>query len=48
MLTRADVAGSDVDGAIEYGIAGEAEDEVGAAIVAEIHHFRAAVVTVTA
>ena len=48
MLTRADVVGSDVDGAIEHGIAGEAEDEVDAAIVAEIRHFKAAIVTVTA
>jgi len=40
--TRADVVGSDVDGTIEHGIAGEAEVEVDAAIVAEIYHFRAA------
>lgn len=46
--TRADVVGSDVDGAIEHGITGDAADDVDAAIVAQIHHLGAAIVTVTA
>ena len=42
----ADIVGDDLDSTIERAVAGKPEDKVDVILLAEIHHFRAAVMTI--
>jgi hypothetical protein len=44
----AGIVGDDLDGTIERALAGKPEHKVDVVLLAEIHHFRAAVVTIAA